>query len=63
MNESVIEQLSQNHGFAHNAKRNTACVFNRTAFVSFLQKNGLTHVVRAHEVKQSGFEVGTKVNL
>ncbi|XP_063846075.1 uncharacterized protein LOC135091949 isoform X1 [Scylla paramamosain] len=57
MTESVIEELSQNNGFAHNTKRNTACVFNRKAFTNFLQKNGITHVVRAHEVKQSGFEV------
>lgn len=57
MTESVIEELSQNNGFAYNAKRNTACVFNRKAFANFLQRNGITHVVRAHEVKQSGFEI------
>lgn len=57
MNDTIQEQLAQNRGFAFNEKRQTACVFNQAAFDSFLKKNGLTHVVRAHEVKQAGFEV------
>ncbi|XP_071525728.1 uncharacterized protein [Panulirus ornatus] len=57
MNDTIQGQLAQNRGFAYNEKRQTACVFNRSAFDSFLQKNGLTHVVRAHEVKQAGFEI------
>ena len=58
-----MEELSQNNGFALNTKRNTACVFNRKAFVNFLHKSGITHVVRAHEVKQAGFEVGCKYSV
>nr|XP_053626729.1 uncharacterized protein LOC128684523 isoform X2 [Cherax quadricarinatus] len=57
MTDDVLEQLVGNKGFAYNEKRQTACVFNRAAFDSFLKRHSLTHVVRAHEVKQAGFEI------
>ncbi|XP_076067021.1 uncharacterized protein LOC143040217 isoform X2 [Oratosquilla oratoria] len=55
--DDAMEELERNEGFALNTKRQTAYVFNKTAFSSFLEANGLTHVVRAHEVKQAGFEI------
>ncbi|KAK7083894.1 hypothetical protein SK128_026880 [Halocaridina rubra] len=57
MKEEVQQELQANHGFAYNEKRQTAYVFNQAAFDSFVKCNGLTHVVRAHEVKQAGFEI------
>lgn len=57
MNDDVSEQLMSNNGFAFNEKRQTAYVFNQAAFNAFLERNNLTHVVRAHEVKQAGFEI------
>ena len=57
MSKEVRAQLTSNEGFAFNVKRQTAYVFNQAAFDSFLKRNSLTHVVRAHEVKEAGFEV------
>ncbi|XP_066972863.1 uncharacterized protein [Macrobrachium rosenbergii] len=56
-NEKVANELSDNDGFAFNEKRQTGYIFNQAAFSSFLKVNGLTHVVRAHEVKEVGFEI------
>ncbi|KAK4313751.1 hypothetical protein Pmani_014912 [Petrolisthes manimaculis] len=56
-NDDTEKELEVNQGFAYNIKRQTALVFNRAAFANFLKKFGLTHVVRAHEVKQAGFEI------
>ncbi|ODN00844.1 Serine/threonine-protein phosphatase PP1 isozyme 5 [Orchesella cincta] len=44
-------------GFGENIRRGTAHVFTEDALDSFLKKNGLSHVVRAHEVQQAGFQV------
>ena len=42
-------------GFLPNRKRGTAFVFNEDAATKFLKNNGLTHIVRAHEVPTNGF--------
>ncbi|XP_075680358.1 uncharacterized protein LOC113796051 [Dermatophagoides pteronyssinus] len=42
-------------GFLPNRKRGTAFVFNEDAATKFLKHNGLTHIVRAHEVPTNGF--------
>ncbi|XP_065557691.1 uncharacterized protein LOC136025627 [Artemia franciscana] len=44
-------------GFGENLKRNTAHVFTPDALEHFLQANGLSHVIRAHEASDTGFEV------
>ncbi|XP_054159498.1 uncharacterized protein LOC128957716 [Oppia nitens] len=42
-------------GFLPNQKRGTAYLFAEEAANNFLQHNGLTHIVRAHEVPAKGF--------
>ncbi|XP_078587123.1 uncharacterized protein LOC144868595 [Branchiostoma floridae x Branchiostoma japonicum] len=51
------EELKTNHGFTQNPKRGTAHAFSHQALQDFLVRNGLSHVVRAHEVQQAGFQV------
>jgi len=41
-------------GFLYNKKRGTAFVFNETAVDQFFQKNKLSHMIRAHEMKPLG---------
>ena len=50
-------------GFVHNFRRSTGHLFTDTALDEFLARNGLTHVIRAHEVKQAGFQVQHKKKL
>jgi len=49
-------------GFAPNDKRSTAHVFSIQALEAFLNKHRLSHVVRAHEVQQVGFQVSFVFN-
>ncbi|KPM08795.1 Calcineurin-like protein phosphoesterase [Sarcoptes scabiei] len=42
-------------GFIKNTKRGTAFLFNEIGLNHFLRKNGLTHVIRAHEVPPLGY--------
>lgn len=57
MTATLALELAANEGFAANAKRGTGHVFDQTALDRFLLANQLSHVVRAHEVYQSGFMV------
>ncbi|CAL4139946.1 unnamed protein product, partial [Meganyctiphanes norvegica] len=63
LTDETVTQLKDNGGFAYNEKRQTAYVFNSRAFDAFLSNNKLTHVVRAHEVKQAGFEIQQRGRL
>ncbi|CAG0896443.1 unnamed protein product [Cyprideis torosa] len=49
--------IRQNQGFGPNTKRGTAHVFSEDALQDFLGRNSLSHVIRAHEVQQSGFQL------
>ena len=44
-------------GFIMNSKRGTALFFSETAVKAFLELNKLSHVIRAHEVCASGFDI------
>ena len=49
-------------GYIFNVRRGTAFLFNETGAIDFLRSNALTHIIRAHEVAQNGYEFhfGTK---
>ncbi|CAH1962667.1 unnamed protein product [Acanthoscelides obtectus] len=56
VNDKVAMELLANEGFAVNVRRGTAHVFSVDALERFLKANQLTHIVRAHEVAQAGFQ-------
>lgn len=43
-------------GFLHNTKRSTGCFFSNFAMERFLDANGLSHLVRAHECIPPGYQ-------
>ena len=54
-----MRDLKENEGFTFNTVRGTANFFSADALFDFLSRNHLSHVVRAHEVQQVGFQVCT----
>ena len=44
-------------GFGKNVRRQTAAVFDQIGLQGFLDRFGLTQVIRAHEVQRNGFKV------
>ena len=44
-------------GFVSNFRRGTGHMFSPGALDDFLARNALSHVIRAHEVKEAGFQV------
>ncbi|XP_065196335.1 uncharacterized protein LOC135827834 [Sycon ciliatum] len=56
-------ELAKGGGFAPNHQRMTAHVFSADALEDFLRRNQLSYVIRAHEVKQAGFQVQQKGRL
>lgn len=59
MNDLDPNQLK---GYVKNVKRGTAYLFNEVGATNFLRNNGLTHIIRAHEVPPLGytFHFGSK---
>ena len=57
-NEIYISHvLDASGGFVSNFRRGTGHMFSPSALDDFLARNGLSHVIRAHEVKEAGFQV------
>ncbi|XP_017773342.1 PREDICTED: uncharacterized protein LOC108560344 [Nicrophorus vespilloides] len=59
----VDVELKANDGFAMNVRRGTAHVFNCDGLERFLNINGFSHVVRAHEMVIAGYNVLHKGKL
>lgn len=57
MTPENIKGLKEHNGFIYNTRRGTAYFFSCEALMAFLDKNGLSHVIRAHEVQENGFQV------
>ena len=52
-----MKDMKEHHGFTFNTRRGTAHFFSCNALFAFLERNGLSHVIRAHEVQEVGFQV------
>ncbi|CAG9824621.1 unnamed protein product [Phaedon cochleariae] len=63
VNDKLAMELLANEGFAVNVRRGTAHIFSVEALERFLKANQLTHLIRAHEVAQAGFQVLQKGKL
>ncbi|XP_003384155.1 PREDICTED: uncharacterized protein LOC100639057 isoform X2 [Amphimedon queenslandica] len=55
--DSLRTELVGNEGFIDNDSRGTGHMFSSDALDSFLRRNNLSHVIRAHEVKETGFQL------
>lgn len=62
MTPENIKDLKEHNGFIYNTRRGTAYFFSCEALMAFLDKNGLSHVIRAHEVQENGFQVLKFIN-
>nr|CAH7728330.1 unnamed protein product [Callosobruchus chinensis] len=63
VDDKLAMELLANEGFAVNVRRGTAHIFSVDALERFLKANQLTHIVRAHEVAQAGFQLLQKGKL
>ena len=63
MTPDTLKDLEENEGFTFNTLRGTANFFSADALQDFLTRNHLSHVIRAHEVQQVGFQVIVYCNL
>ena len=50
-------RLENARGFVSNVKRGTAFYFNEYAADKFLETNGLSHIIRAHEMPFGGYRI------
>ena len=57
MHFSFVSFIDSSGGFVSNFRRGTGHMFSPDALDDFLARNGLSHVIRAHEVKEAGFQV------
>ena len=55
--KSTLKLLGASGGFVSNFRRGTGHMFSAEALDEFLTRNSLSHVIRAHEVKEAGFQV------
>ncbi|KAK7088081.1 uncharacterized protein [Littorina saxatilis] len=53
----TMKDMKEHQGFTFNSRRGTAHFFSCNALFAFLERNGLSHVIRAHEVQEVGFQV------
>lgn len=51
-----MKMTDRSSGFLSNAKRGTAFYYSEAAVDTFLEANGLTHIIRGHEVVQEGYK-------
>ncbi|PIK39736.1 Serine/threonine-protein phosphatase BSU1 [Apostichopus japonicus] len=63
LSEDQKTDLDSSKGFLFNKRRGTGHIFSCTALEKFLNSNNLSHVVRAHEVQEAGFQVLQKGKL
>lgn len=61
--QSGSKAFSALKGFLPNNKRGTAYYFSETAALKFMEQNGLSHVIRAHECLPTGYTLHSNQKL